>query len=141
MIVRSVIEKDLKGVIKIDELSFPNPWDRELLENISKEIFLVSGHQEIYGFLIAGCRHSNVSATLLKVAVHPVYRRRGIATKLINKLVEILEERQVAEVEVIVLETCNPAISLYQRVGFKLVSTIPQTSHNDDLWVMKLELT
>jgi ribosomal-protein-alanine N-acetyltransferase len=141
MIVRPAIQEDLTGVIEIDKLSFANPWDREFLENISKAIFLVSGKQEVCGFLIAGCHSRNVSASLLKLAVHPEHRRKGIATNLIKKLLEMLRERRVAEVEVIVLETCEPAISLYKKVGFKLVSTIPQISKNDDLCVMKLELT
>jgi len=141
MIVRSAKREDLTGVIEIDKLSFPNPWGREFLENVSKEIFLVFGQQEVYGFLIAGCRHRNVSATLLKIAVHPEHRRKGIATNLINKLVEMLRDRQISEVEVIVLKACKPAISLYKKVGFRLASTIPQVSNNDDLCVMKLEVT
>ena len=141
MIVRLAKQEDLTGVIEIDKLSFANPWDREFLENISETIFLVFGQQELYGFLIAGCRNRNGSASLLKIAVHPEHRRKGIATNLINKLVEILRDRQIAQVEVIVLGTCEPAISLYRKSGFKMVSTIPQASYNDDLWVMKLELT
>ena len=141
MIVRSATQEDLTGVLEIDKLSFSNPWDRQFLENISKAIFLVLGQQEVYGFLIAGCRNRNVSANLLKIAVHPEHRRKGIASNLINKLVEMLRDRQIGEVEVIVLKTCKPAISLYKKVGFKLVSTIPQVSNNDDLCVMKLKLS
>jgi ribosomal-protein-alanine N-acetyltransferase len=141
MLVRLANQEDLTGVIEIDRLSFANPWNREFLENIARAIFLVFGQHELYGFLIAGCSNRNGSASLLKIAVHPEHRRKGIATSLINKLVEILRERQVAEVEVIVLKTCNPAISLYKKIGFKLVSTIPQASNKDDLWIMKLELT
>jgi ribosomal-protein-alanine N-acetyltransferase len=141
MIVRSATQEDLTGVIQIDKLSFSHPWDRQFLENISKEIFLVLGEPEVYGFLIAGCRHRNVSATLLKIAVHPEHRRKGVATNLINKMVEMLRDRQINEVEVIVLKICKPSISLYKKVGFKLVSTIPQVSNNDDLWVMKREVT
>jgi ribosomal-protein-alanine N-acetyltransferase len=141
MIVRPAIQEDLTGVIEIDKLSFANPWEREFLENISKAIFLVFGQQEVCGFLIAGCHNRNVSASLLKIAVHPEHRRKGIATNLINKLAEMLRGRQIAEIEVIVLKTCKPAISLYKKIGFKLVSTIPQVSDSDDLCVMKLELT
>jgi len=130
MIVRVAKQEDLTGVIEIDKLSFSNPWDREFLENISKAIFLVFGQQEVNGFLIAGCGHRNVSASLLKIAVHPEHRRKGIATNLI-----------IDELEVIVLKTCEPAISLYKKIGFKLVSTIPQSSKNNDLCVMKLEMT
>jgi len=131
----------LTGVIEVDKLSFSNPWDRDFLANISKTIFLVFGQQDVYGFLIAACHHREVCASLLKIAVHPEHRRKGIATNLINKLVEMLRERQVAEIEVIVLKACEPAISLYKKVGFKPVSTIPQASNKDDLCVMKLELT
>jgi len=141
MIVRVAEQEDLTGVIEIDKLSFSNPWDREFLENISKAIFLVFGQQEVNAFLIAGCGHRNVSASLLKIAVHPEHRRKGIATNLINKLLEMLRDRQIDELEVVVLKTCEPAISLYKKVGFKLVSTIPQSSKNDDLCVMKLEVT
>ena len=141
MIARIARQEDLAGIIEIDRLSFANPWDREFLENIAKAIFLVFGRHELYGFLIAGYRNRNANASLLKIAVHPEHRRKGIATDLINKLVEMLRDRQIAQVEVIVLETCEPAISLYKKIGFKVVSTIPQTSHHDDLWVMKLELT
>jgi len=141
MIVRSATQEDLTGVMEIDKLSFSNPWDRQFLENISKAIFLVLGEQEVYGFLIAGCGNRNVSATVLKLAVHPEHRRKGIATNLINKLAEMLRDRQIDEVEVIVVKTCKPAISLYKKVGFKLVSTIPQVSNNDDLCVMILKLS
>jgi ribosomal-protein-alanine N-acetyltransferase len=141
MVVRFATQEDLTGVMEIDRLSFANPWDREFLGNITKTIFLVFGQPELYGFLIAGCRNRNGSASLLKIAVHPEHRRKGIATNLINKLVEMLRDRQIAYLEVIVLETREPAISLYKKIGFQLVSTIPQDSHNDDLWVMKLELT
>jgi ribosomal-protein-alanine N-acetyltransferase len=141
MIVRLATQEDLTGIREIDRLSFTNPWDREFLENITKTIFLVFGQHELYGFLIAGCRNRNGSASLLKIAVHPEHRRKGIATSLINKLIEMLKDRQIVQVEVIVLETCEPAISLYKKFGFNMVSTIPQASHQDDLWVMKLELT
>jgi ribosomal protein S18 acetylase RimI-like enzyme len=75
----------------------------------------------------------------LKVAVHPEHRRKGIATNLLHKLVEILKDRKITEIDVIVLDICKPAISFYKRVGFKTVSTIPQASNND-LFEMKLTI-
>jgi ribosomal-protein-alanine N-acetyltransferase len=141
MTVRLANQEDLTGVIEIDRLSFADPWDREFLENIAKTIFLVFGQHELYGFLIAGCRNRNVSASLLKIAVHPEHRRKGVATNLIRKLVDMLRGRQISEVEVTVSKTCMPAISLYKKIGFKLASLIPQASDNDDLWVMKLPVT
>ncbi len=140
MIVRSAKQEDLAKVLEIEKLSFSDPWNDEFLEKVSKDIFLVFGEHEVYGFLIAGCCHRNISATILKVAVHPEHRRQGIATNLLNKLIEILKNRQIVEVDVVVDIARKPAISLYKKVGLKIVSTIPQLSNNTDFYVMKLKL-
>ena len=139
MIVRTATQEDFAKVIEIEELSFPAAWDYDFLENISKDIFLVFDGEEVCGYLIAGCCHKNISATILKVAVHPELRRKGIATDLVHKLVEILKDRNIAEIDVIVMDACKPAILFYQKVGFKTVSTIPQASSND-LHEMKLTI-
>ena len=139
MIVRTATQEDFAKVIEIEELSFPAPWDYDFFEKISKDIFLVFDGKEVCGYLIAGCCHKNISATILKVAVHPEHRRKGIATDLVHKLVEILKDRNIAEIDVIVTDACKPAILLYQKVGFKTVSTIPQASSND-LHEMKLTI-
>jgi ribosomal-protein-alanine N-acetyltransferase len=140
MIVRSAKGEDLDKVLEIDKHSFPTPWDREFLENISKDIFLVFAGSEVYGFLIAGCCHRNVTATILKVAVHPQHRRKGIATNLLNHLLERLRDRKIPEVEVSVLKVCGPAISLYRKVGFEITARIPQDSANNDIYLMKLKV-
>ena len=140
MIVRFAELQDLDRVLAIEKLSFSNPWDSAFMQNISKDIFLVFGKHEIHGFLIAGCCHKNINASILKIAVHPEYRRRGVATELLHKLFEVLRSRQVAEVDVIVKEVWKPAISLYKKVGFEIVSTFPQISRADDLCLMKVDL-
>ena len=139
MIVRTATQEDFAKVLEIEELSFPAPWDYDFFEKISKDIFLVFDGEEVCGYLIAGCCHKNISATILKVAVHPEHRRKGIATDLVRKLVEILKDRNIVEIDVIVMDACKPAILLYQKVGFKTVSTIPQASSND-LHEMKLTI-
>ena len=139
MIVRVAKQEDFAKVIEIEKLSFPTAWDYDFLEKISNNIFLVFDGQEVCGYLIAGCCHRNVSATILKVAVHPEHRRKGIATNLVHKLVEILKDRKITEIDVIVINVCKPAILFYKKAGFKTVSTIPQASNND-LYEMKLTI-
>jgi ribosomal-protein-alanine N-acetyltransferase len=141
MIVRPAKQEDLAKVLEIENLSFSDPWNNEFLEKVSKDIFLVFDEHEVYGFLIAGCCYRNINATILKIAVHPEHRRQGIATNLLNKLIEILKNRQIVEVDVFVSIAWEPAISLYKKVGLKIVSTIPQLSNNTDFYVMKLKLT
>ena len=139
MIVRTATQEDFAKIIEIEKLSFPTAWDYDFLEKISKDIFLVFDGKEVCGYLIAGCCHRNVSATILKVAVHPEHRRKGIATNLFHKLVEILKDKNITEIDVIVIDECKPAILFYKKVGFKTVSTIPQPSNND-LHEMKLTI-
>ena len=141
MIVRFANQKDLDRVIEIENLSFINPWNSDFLENISKDIFLVFGNQQIYAFLIAGCCYRNIKATILKIAVHPEYRRKGIATNLLYKLIEILKEKQITEVDVIVNELWEPAVSLYEKVGFKIISKVSQVPDSDNFCLMRLKLT
>ena len=141
MIVRYAEQQDLEQVLEIEKLSFTSPWDYEFLDNISKDVFLVFVDQEVLGYLIAGCCDRNVNATILKVAVHPDHRRKGIATNLLNNLFEILKDRQVAAVEVILKEMWEAAMSLYEKVGFEVTSKVPQASNNEDLCEMKLKLT
>jgi ribosomal protein S18 acetylase RimI-like enzyme len=139
MIVRTAEQEDYLKVLEIEELSFPTPWSYDFLAKVSKDIFLVFEGTEVCGYLIAGCCHKNISATILKVAVHPEHRRKGIATNLVHKLVEILKNKKVTEIDVIVIDACEPALLFYKKVGFKTVSTIPQAS-NDDLHEMKLTI-
>jgi ribosomal protein S18 acetylase RimI-like enzyme len=139
MIIRTAKPEDFDKVLEIEELSFPTAWDYDFLQKVSKDIFLVFDGKEVCGYLIAGCCHRNISATILKVAVHPEHRRKGIATNLFHKLVEILKDKKITEIDVIVIETCTPAILFYKKVGFKIVATIPQNSHND-LHEMKLSI-
>ena len=139
MIVRAAKQEDYAKVIEIEKLSFPTAWDYDFLEKISKDIFLVFDGQGVCGYLIAGCCHENIVATILKVAVHPEHRRKGIATNLVHKLVEILKDRKITEIDVIVIDECEPAILFYKKAGFKTVSTIPQASNND-LYEMKLTI-
>ncbi len=141
MIVRLANHQDLDKILEIEKLSFSNPWDAEFLINISKDIFLVFGKQQIYGFLIAGCCHRNINATILKIAVHPEHRRKGIGTNLLYKLFDILKDRQILQVDVIVNELWEPAMLLYKKVGFKIISTVPQAPDHDGFCEMRLELS
>ena len=110
MIIRDAQQEDLAKVLEIEKLSFADPWNNDFLEKVSKDIFLVSGEQEVNGFIIAGCCYRNISATILKVAVHPEHRRQGVATNLLNQLIVNLKNKQIVEVDVVVDIAWKPAI-------------------------------
>ena len=58
------------------------------------------------------------------VAVHPAYRRRGIARDLMELAIDKIRGRGGHEVLLQVEENNSPAISLYNQLGFKIVGNM-----------------
>jgi len=94
MNVRLAKKNDIDRVVEIESLSFLQPWDYHVFELALNDIFLVCDEQEISGYLIAVCCYKNITATIMKMAVHPEHRRKGVATTLLNRVLEILKEKK-----------------------------------------------
>jgi ribosomal-protein-alanine N-acetyltransferase len=144
MSVRFAEEKDLEKVLKIEELSFSDPWDLHNFKMTLKDIFLVYDDIDIVGFLIAVCCYQNIRATVMKMAVHPEHRRKGIATALLNEVLSILRKKDISEVCLDVAVIRHPAVALYRKLGFEVIQTIHMDSEDelfdDAFHIMKLML-
>ena len=132
MFLRFATEVDLQRVLEIEGLSFPirNQWDRSDFQQALRDLFLVSGEKEISGFLIACCRENERRAVIMRIAVHPDYRGRGIATILIEEAIDKIREMGIREVELDVDIVKRGAIQLYEAVGFKIARGIPMIDNN-----------
>jgi len=144
MNVRFANKNDIDRVIEIEGLSFLQPWDYHIFKLALNDIFLVFDEQEISGYLIAVCCSKNIRATIMKMAVHPEHRRKGIATALLNQVLEILKEKKIIDVCLNVEIIRKPAIALYEKFGFRIMQTI-HMDYEDDLaddafYIMKLIL-
>jgi len=144
MNVRFANKNDIDRVIEIEGLSFLYPWDYHIFQLALDDIFLVFDEQEISGYLIAVCCSKNIRATIMKMAVHPEHRRKGIATALLNQVLEILKEKKIIDVCLNVEIIRKPAIALYEKFGFRIMQTI-HMDYEDDLaddafYIMKLIL-
>jgi len=130
--IRFATEGDLNGILEIERLSFPigKQWDRSDFQQALRDLFLVSGEKELSGFLIACCRENEKRAVILRIAVHPEVRGRGIATILIEEAIEIIREMDIREVELEVDIVKQGAIQLYEAVGFKIARGIPMIENN-----------
>lgn len=58
---------------------------------------------------------------ITNVAVHPDYRRRGLAAKLLSEFEKLLPEDAV-DIFLEVRESNEPAIKLYEKCGFEYLS-------------------
>ena len=142
--VRFANKDDIDKVLEIECLSFLESWDYHTFKLALDDIFLIFEEQDISAFLIAICCYKNIRATIMKMAVHPEHRRKGIATALLNQVLEILKKNEIVDVCLNVEIIRKPAIALYEKFGFKIMQTI-HLDYEDDLaddafYIMKLIL-
>ncbi len=121
-IIRLAEERDIDALAKLDSLCFTLAWSRssfefEIKENL-KAIYLVADYKgKIIGY--GGIWIILDEGHITNIAVHPDFRNMGIGAKLITDLIE-LSERRGANKQTLEVRVSNyPAISLYNKLGFK----------------------
>lgn len=115
---------DLDEVLGIERASFQTPWSRgafryELTENRVARSVVVRIGRQLTGYLCLWEIGHEIHVTNL--AVHPSFRRRGIARVLLGS---ILEEARRSGVELVFLEvrpTNVEALTLYESLGFRVI--------------------
>jgi [ribosomal protein S18]-alanine N-acetyltransferase len=115
--------RDLGHIERIERRSYPTPWSRSMFASeIAKPSSICLGAfdaetDELLGYLIIS-RYVD-AWHVMNVAVEPAYRRRGIATALLDRLFELTADdgRRGYTLEVRVSNT--HAIQLYERLGFQ----------------------
>jgi len=139
--VRTATEADLAEVLEVERLSFADPWSHSFLKAGLNDIFLVYEKEKIAGYLIA-CVCSDIDkAVILKVAVHPSYRGKGIAKILLRTCLDTLIQEKVRIVELDVELTKREAIHLYEKFGFKISTVMTFPAEDDTFYIMRLELS
>lgn len=142
--IRAMSESDLEQILAIERRSFADPWSHRLFKETllfphSVNFVLETVEGVIVGYLnlylIAHEGH------LLNLAVHPAWRRRGLATAMLSHTIEYLQQRQALHVFLEVRERNQSAIGLYRKLGFQVVGrrTRYYAETNEDALVMRLD--
>jgi [ribosomal protein S18]-alanine N-acetyltransferase len=130
---------ELPKVIAIERRSFPAPWSLAMFVlELSKpsSICLGATHGgELIGYLV--CSRYHTVWHVMNVAVDGRYRRRRVATALIERLFEETDhsgERYTLEVRV----SNTEAIAMYQSFGFRSAGIRRRYYHdnNEDALIM-----
>ncbi len=139
--LRRIEPRDLDAVDEIERASYPTPWSRAMfLAELRKPSSLGLGAYSAEGELIGYAFVSRyVDAWhVMNVAVAIDYRRRGIATTLLERLFEVTatDPRSGYTLEVRVSNT--QAIRLYERLGFEArgVRSGYYTDNREDALIM-----
>jgi len=114
--------EDLADVLEIENASFSTPWSRdsflhELLEN-ERAVYLVA--KDVLG-KVAGYVGMWVifdEGHITNVAVHPLFRNRGIGSLLLTRLAEVCREHDVKFLTLEVRRSNLAAQNLYYKHGF-----------------------
>lgn len=141
MPIRVATAGDLERVLEIERLSFERTWDRSKFETGLNELFLLYEEREVLGFLVACCPVMLDEAIILKIAVHPDHRGRGIATTLLRAALDRFREMRIRDVELHVDIVQRGAIHLYERLGFKIMKVLTANYEEEEaFYMMKLKL-
>lgn len=131
---------DLDGVLQIEARSFPkSPYDWATfihLHYLYPETFLVyvdrirdAKEGQILGYVIY-----STDGHIISIAVHPSYRRRGIGTELLNKVMNTPDlERVWAEVR----KSNQRAQAFYVHEGFQISGVVTNYYGDEDALIVQ----
>lgn len=124
--IRSMVQADCKAVYEIEKLCFSGTsWTLEdfydALSVDSQYYFVAEQQGCIVGFaalyVMIDC------GDLVNIAVHPSYRRQGISHRLMEMLLQTASELALQCITLEVRIGNTAAIHLYQKHGFRKIST------------------
>ncbi len=139
--IRRLAYSDLPAVISIERRSFPTPWSLAMfvleLSKPSGICLAATEGDELLGYLV--CSRYDRVWHLMNVAVAPERRRRGVARRLIAKLIEEGGGSLPFTLEVRVSN--QPAIAMYERLGFRSAGVRPRyyQDNGEDALIMWLD--
>lgn len=114
-------------VAELEKLCFSAPWSErsisaELDNPISLWLVAVSGDL-VVGYV--GSQSVIDEADMMNIAVHPDFRRLGVAESLVTALCDHLRERQIRSLSLEVRASNEPAKALYEKLSFSQVGCRP----------------
>jgi [ribosomal protein S18]-alanine N-acetyltransferase len=118
--IRALTLSNLNAIEEIERSSYPTPWSRSMFAGeLAKPASLCLGAfegEQLAGYLIIS-RYVD-AWHVMNIAVAPQFRRRGIATALLERLFELTEDGSRRGYTLEVRVSNDGAIKLYERLGF-----------------------
>lgn len=121
--IRTLAYGDLPAVVAIERRAFSSPWSLSMfvleLSKPSGICLAALDGVQLVGYAV--CARYDEAYHVMNVAVDPQRRRQGIATALLDAMIERAGEEANYTLEVRVSNLA--AIALYERYGFRGVGT------------------
>jgi len=152
IMITRMTEHDLLEVVEIEETSGLSRWGWAAyyaeLQGTNRDLMLTARvapapiieHQRIAGYIVA--RESAGELHINNVAVRDQYRRRGIGSALLSRIMETAKRLKVQVAFLEVRSGNQAAQALYQKIGFQAIARRPDyySDPREDAVVMSLTL-
>ena len=127
-------EDDIPSVLGIEEISFAAPWsEKDFLNELYNKSALTkvaAFEDNIIGYI---CINYHLhESQILNLAVHPDFRRRGVATILMDEAIRELRKRRCVFMYLKVRVSNTGAQKFYELLGFKVESVRKKYYANPD---------
>ena len=136
-------ESHVAAIAQLEKLCFSDPWSEksigsELNNRLSYWLVAMEG-DTLVGYV--GSQSVLGESDMMNIAVHPEHRRKGIAEALVLALVAGLSEKGNHSLMLEVRVSNDPAIALYEKLGFAQVGRRPNYYRNpkEDALILRKE--
>lgn len=146
IIIKEADETQILDIVSLGEKIFKNSWDEQMVatsfyntyDNVLSAVDVDNG-ESLVGYCIFSC--PNEDCELLRIAVTKKYRYKKIATRLMERMIEMCAEEGCENIFLEVRESNKGAIALYEHFGFEEISKRKRYYHDpeEDALIMKLE--
>jgi len=120
-VIRRAGKQDIPGIIEIEKVSFSDPWDKQLfldaIDSESKYLMVAEHGGEIEGYIVL--EKVLDEGHITDLAVGGKYRKKGVASELVNDALALARGMDIKEIFLEVRETNEAAKKLYSKFGFR----------------------
>jgi ribosomal-protein-alanine N-acetyltransferase len=124
--IRWMIRRDMPEALAVEADSFEFPWSEEDFIRCLRQrncIGMVAEHDDqVVGFMIYELCKTRLH--ILNFAVAPEFRRRGVGTQMVNKLIGKLSAQRRNRIVLEVRETNLAAQLFFRSANFRAVSVL-----------------
>ena len=117
-------EEHTDNLLKLENKCFSKPWTAnmfvgDLKSEHTRYLGAFAENDDLVGYI--GMWNAGDAGEITNVAVHPDYRRKGIATLLMDELCSFSQDSGLKQLNLEVRESNGGAIALYEEFGFEKV--------------------
>lgn len=121
--IREMTLNDVDSVYEIEKSQFIVPWtkdafEKELTSNFCAIYFVALVNEKIVGY--GGLWHVINEGHITNIAVLDDYKRKGIGTKLLEKIIEVCVDREMIGITLECSTVNEKALNLYKKYGFEI---------------------